>query len=138
MNRGEKCIVFPVEDKKNQDDDNIFRSLSEGEKTLIAFLYFLEKCRGKDRRDDIDTRDKLIVIDDPISSLSNNYIFEIASLIQHNIIKTKLAKKIIILTHNLFFFQEMILSSGVRASEDSPRNWGLLRISRMNLVSLIR
>ncbi|CND78780.1 MULTISPECIES: AAA family ATPase [Yersinia] len=116
--------------QENQDDDNIFRSLSEGEKTLIAFLYFLEKCRGKDRRDDIDTRDKLIVIDDPISSLSNNYIFEIASLIQHNIIKTKLAKKIIILTHNLFFFQEMILSSGVRASEDSPRNWGLLRISK--------
>lgn len=53
-------------------------------------------------------RDKLIVIDDPISSLSQNYVFDIASMIHHDIIEKGISSKIIILTHNLYFFHELI------------------------------
>ncbi|WP_257877532.1 AAA family ATPase, partial [Vibrio parahaemolyticus] len=57
---------------------------------------------------DIAAKEKLIVIDDPISSLSQNYIYDIASLIQSKIIKGQKFKKVIVLTHSLFFFQELI------------------------------
>ncbi|AST67247.1 hypothetical protein BFG07_00105 [Kosakonia cowanii] len=66
---------------------NIYKTLSEGEKTLITFLYFLELCDGRLDSDNEDNKEKLIVIDDPISSLSHDYIYEISSLIHHRIIK---------------------------------------------------
>lgn len=43
---------------------------------------------------DEDRRKRLIVIDDPISSLSQNYVFEIASLIQHPVIRKAIAAKL--------------------------------------------
>ncbi|MTI88312.1 MAG: hypothetical protein FH748_10120 [Balneolaceae bacterium] len=55
---------------RGESDENIFESLSEGEKMVISFLYFLEQCRGK--RDVSEAaKKKIIVIDDPISSLSH-------------------------------------------------------------------
>ncbi|EOJ2106681.1 AAA family ATPase, partial [Campylobacter jejuni] len=58
-----------------------FKTLSEGEKTLISFLYFLQLCQGKKEKDEA-ILDKIIVIDDPISSLSFNYVYNIAQLIK--------------------------------------------------------
>ncbi len=87
----------------------VFKSLSEGEKTLITFLYFIEKCNGSMSKDsDIADKEKLIVIDDPISSLSQNYIYDVASLIHTKIIKGNRFKKVIVLTHSLFFYQELL------------------------------
>lgn len=106
--------------KKNEDTNffqicrnngvvsNIYKTLSEGEKTLITFLYFLELCDGRLDSDNEDNKEKLIVIDDPISSLSHDYIYEISSLIHHRIIKKTGENKLLILTHNLFFFQELV------------------------------
>lgn len=51
---------------------DIYQSLSEGEKTIITFLYFLEQCRGRRNPTDISKK-KIIVIDDPISSLSHMF-----------------------------------------------------------------
>ncbi|MBT0784843.1 AAA family ATPase, partial [Campylobacter upsaliensis] len=56
------------------EDKPSFKTLSEGEKTLISFLYFLQLCQGKKEKNEINT-DKIIVIDDPISSLSFNYVY---------------------------------------------------------------
>ncbi|RNA75411.1 AAA family ATPase [[Curtobacterium] plantarum] len=87
---------------------DIYKTLSEGEKTLITFLYFLELCNGRLDNANENNNEKLIVIDDPISSLSHDYIYEVASLIHHRIIKNSDAAKLVVLTHNLFFFQELI------------------------------
>ncbi|AQZ75850.1 AAA family ATPase [Escherichia coli] len=113
-------------------DTPVFSSLSEGEKTLIAFLYFLETCTGRKSRDDNDQRKRLIVIDDPISSLSQDYVFEIASLIQHQVIRARIGEKVIILTHSLFFFQELLLSAErkKRAAGSCPPEWTLYRVSK--------
>ncbi|PUG94932.1 AAA family ATPase, partial [Klebsiella pneumoniae] len=73
-------IISRSDKDKNND---VYKSLSEGEKTLITFLYFLECCKGKTDKDDEDNRDNLIIIDDPISSLSQNYVYDIASIIHH-------------------------------------------------------
>lgn len=89
--------------------EKVFQSLSEGEKTLITFLYFIEKCNGSMSKDsDLADKEKIVVIDDPISSLSQNYIYDIASIIHSKIIKGNRFKKVIILTHSLFFYQELL------------------------------
>lgn len=89
---------------------DVFKTLSEGEKTLISFLYFLEVCNGElNATAGRLISDRIIVIDDPISSLSHNYVYDIASLIKRQVLSPKTRfKQVIILTHNLFFFHEMV------------------------------
>ena len=58
-----------------------FKSLSEGEKMIISFLYFVELCKEKESETE-EIQNKIVVIDDPISSLSHNYIFNVAQLIK--------------------------------------------------------
>ncbi|MBF7045925.1 AAA family ATPase [Campylobacter volucris] len=82
-----------------------FKTLSEGEKTLISFLYFLQLCQGKKEKNEV-ILDKIIVIDDPISSLSFNYVYDIAQLIKHTFFNNTSYKQIFIFTHNLYFYHE--------------------------------
>lgn len=89
---------------------DVFRSLSEGEKTLIAFLYFIELCVGSVKSDTpVVLGNRIVVVDDPISSLSHNYVYEIASLMYHRLLSIKAGfKQVLVLTHNLFFFHELL------------------------------
>ncbi|ENU2456885.1 AAA family ATPase [Shigella flexneri] len=126
--RKDMYIISRLGHTKNQ---NVYRSLSEGEKTLITFLYFLECCKGKTDKNDTDSRDIFIVIDDPISSLSQNYVYDIASIIHHHIIKNELTKKVLILTHNLYFFHELIkLSPKSREDKLFKKNYYLGRVTK--------
>ena len=91
----------------------VFKSLSEGEKTVISFLYFVELCKGKSSATDI--KSKIIIIDDPISSLSHMYIFNVAQLIKRTFlddIKNQGGSgkylQCFILTHSLYFFHELV------------------------------
>ena len=104
---------------RDNEEADIFRTLSEGEKMIISFLYFIEKCNGIINNDEVN-RNKLIVIDDPISSLSFEHIFTIASIIKHSVIEELINKtnnKIIILTHNLYFFHEFNLPKRFKKNE---------------------
>lgn len=118
--------------RSDKDEDNdVYKSLSEGEKTLITFLYFLECCKGKTDKNDEDNRDNLIIIDDPISSLSQNYIYDIASIIHHDLIKNEITKKILILTHNLYFFHELIkISPKSKGDKIFKRDYRLFRVTK--------
>lgn len=91
--------------RENQDN-RIFHTLSEGEKMIISFLYFLELCRGKKDATEA-TKKKIIVIDDPISSLSHIYIFNVGRLIQNEFLRNSKYEQIFILTHSLYFFYEL-------------------------------
>jgi wobble nucleotide-excising tRNase len=78
--------------------DNISASnLSEGEKTAIAFSYFIVKAEEKD----LKVSNSVIFIDDPISSLDSNFVYHSFSLIKENF---KGAKQLFISTHNFHFF----------------------------------
>ncbi|MBJ8393525.1 AAA family ATPase, partial [Citrobacter cronae] len=114
----------------------VFKSLSEGEKTIVSFLYFIESCSGSLTPETVNPENKLIVIDDPISSLSHNYIYEVAALIKRKIIKAAAARHVVILTHNMFFFQEILLNSGrLQDNREAPVNWSLLRIIKSDYSS---
>lgn len=91
---------------RGSDDSEIFHSLSEGEKMIISFLYFLELCRGKRNASD-GNKKKIVVIDDPISSLSHIYIFNIGQLIKSEFLRSKKYEQVFLLTHSLYFFYEL-------------------------------
>ncbi|HDI3319880.1 TPA: AAA family ATPase, partial [Vibrio cholerae] len=79
---------------------DVYKSLSEGEKTLITYLYFLELCQGSVNSDSPTPKNKkIIVVDDPISSLSHNYIYEIGALTHKRIIRGYKYAQVILLTH---------------------------------------
>ncbi|WP_429023917.1 AAA family ATPase [Aeromonas allosaccharophila] len=87
----------------------IYHTLSEGEKTLISLVYFIEMIKGDTEKENCATpkSEKVIVIDDPISSLSSNYVYDVATMIHNEIFEEKYGQSII-LTHNLFFYHELL------------------------------
>lgn len=88
-------------------DGSAAKHLSEGEKTAIAFAFFLTKLQ------EIKEFNKAIVfIDDPISSLDSNHIFQVNAIIKEvffeqdvgtNEWKAK-CKQVFLSTHNFEFF----------------------------------
>lgn len=92
------------------DGTDASRTLSEGEHNFISFLYFYHLCFGSQTNTGI-TNDKILVIDDPISSLDSNVLFVIATLvktiIQYCRSGEKGIKQIFILTHNVYFHKEV-------------------------------
>jgi len=83
--------------------NDIAHSLSEGECSLIAFCYFIAKM--EDELNSAESRQLIIYIDDPISSLDNNHIFFMFSLIETVITKNKKFLQLFISTHNLDFLK---------------------------------
>lgn len=127
---------------RGENEEKIFRSLSEGEKMIISFLYFIELCRGKKESTETGKK-KIIVIDDPISSLSHIYVFNIGRLIKNEFFGKKETKKdkesgseivkwnykyeqLFVLTHSLYFFYEI--------TETHPEN----RKESQQLIRLIK
>lgn len=72
--------------------------LSEGERTAIAFLYFLKSLQDKT----FDITQGIVVIDDPVSSLDANSLFSAFGYMKE---RTKQCGQLIILTHSFSFFR---------------------------------
>lgn len=92
--------------KREGTGGNVFKTLSEGEKMVISFLYFIELCKGETKTS-MTLSNKIIVIDDPISSLSHIYVFNIGRLIHNEFLRTSKYDQIFVLTHSLYFFYEL-------------------------------
>lgn len=103
-------------------DGTIADNLSEGEKNFIAFLYFYHLVHGSNSADG-DTRDKIVVIDDPVSSMDSGSLFIVSTLVRQMIeicrnnadnrnpvAKGNFIKQIFILTHNAYFHREVSYS----------------------------
>lgn len=80
------------------DSDLVDGNLSEGEKTAIAFVYFITKLKENDN----SIEDTIVVVDDPISSFDSNHLFHAYSFMKVNCEK---AKQLFVLTHNFTFFK---------------------------------
>jgi wobble nucleotide-excising tRNase len=97
-------------------DNDAFHSLSEGEKMMISFLYFCELCKGKPSTDDTHSQ-RIVVIDDPISSLSHVFVFNVGRLIRMLFFTDDRFCQVIILTHSLYFFYELTETNHDRRKE---------------------
>ncbi|MEO3864041.1 AAA family ATPase [Rheinheimera fenheensis] len=80
------------------DSEKVDGNLSEGEKTAIAFVYFIIKLKENDN----NIEDTIVVVDDPISSFDSNHLFHAYSFMKVNCEK---AKQLFVLTHNFTFFK---------------------------------
>ena len=104
-------------------------TLSEGEITFITFLYFLQLAKGSTTETDI-TDDRILVVDDPISSLDSNVLFIVSSLLKKVIHEIRNnegnIKQLILLTHNVYFHKEVSFING-RTKECSETNYWILR-----------
>lgn len=85
-------------------------TLSEGERTFIAFLYFYHLIRGSVDASGVMT-DRIVVFDDPVSSLDSDVLFIVSSLIKRILEEardgTGLIKQVFVLTHNIYFHKEV-------------------------------
>lgn len=99
------------------DSTHAFHTLSEGEKMMISFLYFCELCKGKSSAEDTHTQ-RIVVIDDPISSLSHVFIFNVGQLIRSVFFRNKRFSQVFILTHSLYFFYELTDPNHDRREKD--------------------
>lgn len=123
-----------------REDGSVAKQLSEGERNFIAFLYFCNLVHGKGSTADAqhmvntdgemqeitdgrDMRDKIVVIDDPVSSMDSSALFIVSSLVRQMIVicqnnvtledkveKGDYIKQMFILTHNAYFHREIIVN----------------------------
>ncbi len=108
-----------TEDEKSyriqrEDGQLVGETLSEGEVTFITFLYYYHLTKGSLKESDI-SKNKVLVIDDPISSLDSNILFMVSVLVKELMKETMKEtmeektniKQVIILTHNTYFYKEI-------------------------------
>jgi len=126
------------------------RNLSEGEKTAIAFSYFLVQLESLGIN---EMRNTIVFIDDPISSLDTNHISQVYSLINSYFFRKNIDtekpekvvncfKQLFISTHNFEFFSFLRDSTQLKKKkrrtnpttgekEDIP-NFGLYQVQKID------
>lgn len=100
-------------------DGTIAENLSEGERNFIAFLYFYHQIKGSESADG-GQKEKIVVIDDPVSSMDSSALFIVSALVREMIevcannaiggnpvASGRYIKQIFILTHNAYFHREI-------------------------------
>jgi len=90
--------------------DDAKNTLSEGEKTFVVFLYFYHLIKGSFSETGI-TNDRIVVFDDPVSSLDSDVLFIVSSLIREVCENCRNGvghiKQVFVFTHNVYFHKEV-------------------------------
>ncbi|WP_387303588.1 ATP-binding protein [Helicobacter pylori] len=123
---------------QREDGQLVGETLSEGEVTFITFLYYYHLAKGSLKENDI-SKNKVLVIDDPISSLDSNILFIVSALVK-DLMKETMEEKtnikqIIILTHNTYFYKEITLEYDLKCYQGKYSFW---IIKKDNNVSKIK
>lgn len=97
------------------DGTDAKKTLSEGERNFLIFLYFYHMVQGVENPDENINEDKILVIDDPVSSFDSDVLFIVSTLIK-NILKRvrkdeSNVKQVFLFTHNAYFFKEVTFIS---------------------------
>ncbi|WQW46404.1 AAA family ATPase [Helicobacter pylori] len=123
---------------QREDGQLVGETLSEGEVTFITFLYYYHLAKGSLKENDI-SKNKVLVIDDPISSLDSNILFMVSVLVK-DLMKETMEEKtniklVIILTHNTYFYKEITLECDLKRYQGKYSFW---IIKKDNNVSKIK
>lgn len=96
------------------DGSDAKESLSEGERSFLTFLYFFHLLKGSENESGM-TADRVVVFDDPVSSLDSDVLFIVSSLIKSLFDPVREnkggIKQIFVLTHNVYFHKEVTYTS---------------------------
>lgn len=129
--------IVPTKTDANQyqiqrnNGENAQATLSEGEATFITLLYFLQLIKGGVSPEKVSEK-RIVVIDDPISSLDSNVLFVVSSLIKEIVKDIRNGngniQQIIVLTHNVYFHKEISNMYIMKEhAEDMNPNYWILR-----------
>lgn len=119
---------------EREDGSIAEKTLSEGEITFITFLYFLQLAKGGLSENSV-LEDRVLVVDDPISSLDSTILFVVSSLLKELIkeIRSKEyvsnIKQLILLTHNVYFHKEVSFIDGRTKQTNDCKFWILRKCS---------
>jgi wobble nucleotide-excising tRNase len=95
---------------KRPNGEDAKESLSEGEKSFISFLYFYQNLKGSFASSGASA-DRIVVVDDPVSSLDADILFIVSTLIKGIVNEMREGdssiKQVFILTHNIYFHKEV-------------------------------
>lgn len=108
---------------RRPDGSDAKATLSEGERTFISFLYFYHLLKGSLTETGLTTS-RVVVIDDPVSSLDADILFIVSTLIKGLFeevrTRTSQVKQVFVLTHNVYFHKEVTFNR--RRSKDAAMN----------------
>ncbi|RZF62541.1 AAA family ATPase [Sphingobacterium corticibacterium] len=123
---------------ERDNGDKVENTLSEGEVTFLTFLYFLQRSKGGDSIENVNS-ERILIVDDPISSLDSNVLFVVSTLLKELIKDIKKNKgnitQLIVLTHNVYFHKETSFE-GLNRTVKEKSNFWILR--KNNGVSVIQ
>lgn len=122
---------------QREDGQLVGETLSEGEVTFITFLYYYHLAKGSLKENDI-SKNKVLVIDDPISSLDSNILF-IVSVLVKDLMKETMEEKtnikqIIILTHNTYFYKEITLEYDLKRYQGKYSFWVIKKDNNISKI----
>lgn len=66
-----------------RENGTVAENLSEGERNFIAFLYFYHRVRGSMNSEEL--KEKIVVIDDPVSSMDSTALFIVSAIVREMI-----------------------------------------------------
>jgi wobble nucleotide-excising tRNase len=133
-------IVPSVEDANQyriqREDGSIAEStLSEGEATFVTFLYFLQRAEGG-LTENSASEERVLVIDDPISSLDSNILFVVSTLIKEILENVRhdrgLIRQVLLFTHNVYFHKEVSYING--KAEKNTSFWILRKKNKVSTI----
>lgn len=117
---------------QREDGSLVESTLSEGEVTFVTFLYFYQLAKGGHTKSAVNER-RVLIVDDPISSLDSNVLFVVSSLLRRYVDEIRSNKgnivQLILLTHNSYFHKQMAIVEGRNQSRSDTAFW-ILRKGR--------
>ncbi len=126
---------------RREDGAWVEDSLSEGEITFITFLYYMQLVKGSNTQSDIKSP-RVLVIDDPISSLDSNVLFVVSTMLKQLLKEVRDAtagnesdiKQVFILTHNVYFHKEVTFISNRQKTRSDTNHWVLYKKGEISAV----
>ncbi len=120
-----------------ENGDIATSTLSEGERTFITFLYYMQLVKGSHTPDGV-SRNRVLIIDDPVSSLDSNVLFVVSTLLRDIFASVydgkSIVRQIILLTHNVYFHKEISFQDKGCKWRDRIHHWILRK--RNNVSSI--
>lgn len=110
---------------RRNEERGEFQSLSEGEKMIISLLYFFVLITGTHDPKEKEER-RVVVLDDPVSSLSHIYLFNVGRIIKEHLLRNSAIEQVFVFTHSLYFLYE--LTEVERRGEPPPQQ--LFRVTK--------
>jgi wobble nucleotide-excising tRNase len=121
------------------DGADATKTLSEGERTFLTFLYFYHLLGGSDTASGA-TDPRVVVIDDPISSLDSDVLYVVSSLVRDILENVRqgvgLVRQAFVLTHNIYFHKEVTFQRA-RSGNDAMKHESFWTVSKPDGYSIL-